>query len=183
MFFFLLLLLVIQLHRSRKSLHLWCFSRMRGQFNSNAFKQILRAIRQFVGRRHPSHQTLNDYRAPALKEGPAASHWHMPGKSSWRRMVCHWDQLSGETGEGWGECGKKKPPGWLQQSFEKPLSHVPFKPTCWLEVCSLTTLGPSCPSRLWVVPATWGCSPWGAGMLGGWNAGRVHGGTALGQTD
>lgn len=40
----------------------------------------------------------------------------MPGKSSWRRMVCHWDPLSGKLVRGGVRMWEKKPPGWLQQS-------------------------------------------------------------------
>lgn len=50
------------------------------------------------------------------REGPAARHWHTPGKSSRGRMgcvceACHQDLLS----EGnWGDVGEKTP-GWLQK--------------------------------------------------------------------
>ena len=91
-----------------------------------------------LGPRHPSTRLLMTAVRLPWREGPAASHWHMPGKSSWRRMVCHLDPLSEETGRGWGEdVGEKKPQADSSSPLWKPLSHVSFKPTCWLEVCSL----------------------------------------------
>ena len=122
------------------------------------------------------------------REGPAARHRHTPGKSSRGRMgcvceACHQDPLS----EGnWGDVGEKKPQADSRSHLWKPRSQIPFTPTCWLEICSLMAARTKLPQRaVRVVSATWGCSGWDAGKpgVGGWNARRVHEGTALGQTD
>ena len=95
-----------------------------------------------LGPRHPSTRLLMTAVRLPWREGHAASHWHRPGKSSWGRVVCmkpatetHFQRILVGGGR---NVGERKPQHDSSSPLCKPLSHVPFTPTCWLEVCSLT---------------------------------------------
>lgn len=124
-----------------------------------------------LGPRHPSTRLLMTAVRLPWREGPAASHWHMPGKSSWRRMVCHWDPLSEETGGGWGKnVGEKTPRLTPAVPFENLSAMFPSNQPAGLRSALSRPLGPSCPSRLWER-----CPPPGDahhGMRGCWGAER-----------
>lgn len=132
-----------------------------------------------------SSTRLYDCWVPALKGRPVyQAHWHMPANTSGGRLVCVKPGPRPVLRGHLGECGRKTTRLTPGATFENLyLGYNTFKPTCWLEIYFHGHSNQLPKLAVRVVSATWGCSLRDAGKLGGWNASKVHGGTALGHTD
>lgn len=142
-----------------------------------------------LGGLHSSTRLLMTAVCLPWRQGPSARHWHMPGNSNWGKAVCvcvceacHQDQPSVGI---WGYVGEKKIHTRLtpDATFENPSAiFLSNQPADWRS--AFTVALTSCLNWLMqVVSTTWGCPLWSSGKRGGWNARKVHRGTALGQTD
>lgn len=118
------------------------------------------------------------------REGPSARPWHMPRNSNWGKVVCV--KPATQTSFQWDAGGtwEKNHQADSRCHLWKSLGRIPCKPTCWwLKTCFQGCFDQLPELAVRVVSATRGCSLWSSGKRGGWNAKKVHGGTALGQTD
>lgn len=67
-----------------------------------------------------------------------------------------------------GGMWKKKHQADSRSHLQIPLSHIPFEPTYRLQICSFVATLTKLPKwAMRMVFATWGCSLWDAGKLGG----------------
>lgn len=113
-----------------------------------------------------------------FRAGPSASRSHMPGNTNEERVVPVYTHFKRTLGGMW----QRKHQAASRCHLWKSLGHITFKPTCWRKI-SFVTIRQLPELAMRVLSATWGCSLRGAEKLGGWNAGKAHGGTALGHTD
>lgn len=139
-----------------------------------------------LGLFHSSTRLLMTAMCLPWREDPSARPWHMPGNSNWRRVVCvkFATKTSFQRKSG-GMCEEKKNTRLTPDATFENLEAILFsnQPAA-LRSAVFMAARTSCPDwQQEAVSATWGCWPWDAGNLGGWNSRQVHGGTALGQTD
>lgn len=133
-----------------------------------------------LGLFHSSTRLLMTAMCLPWREGPSARHWHRPGNSNWGRVVCV--KIATNTGfqrKSGGMCGRKYQAD-SRCHLCNSLGPIAFKPTCRLEIC-FHGLSDQLPKEWFLQPGDACCRA--LGKLEGWNAGRVHGGTALGQPD
>lgn len=121
-----------------------------------------------LGPRHPSTRLLMTAVRLPWREGPAASHWHMPGKSSWGWCATE-TRFQRKLVRGGARMWEKKTPRLTPAvPFENLSATFPSNQPAGLRSALSRPLGPSCPSRLW----EW-CPPPGDarhGMRGCWGA-------------